>query len=151
MHRFSLFLSVFFLTAASLFLAACGKDEPEPDPYHLQCKIEGAQWTATKSVSGEYNSGTIIVNGVSQSDDTLRLLIQDQAPGSYPIKNISNICILKKDGTTYLPLNSADGELVILAHDEVNKVIEGSFHYTADGGAGNWLVITDGKFKAAYQ
>jgi hypothetical protein len=146
----SVFKLLILFGVALTLTSSCGKD-PEPDPFLLQCKIEGINWSASKSLTGEFNSGLIIVNGVSQGNDTLRLLIKDTQPGSYPIKNISNIFILKKGSETYLPLNSADGTLVISAHDEANKLIEGSFHYTADGGTGNWLVITDGKFKTTYQ
>jgi hypothetical protein len=145
---------VFYLLivfSAALILATSCDKEPEPDPYVLQCKIEGVSWNAARSLTGELNNGLIIVNGVNNINDTLRLLIKDNQPGSYPIKNISNICILKKDGNTYVPLNSAEGTLVITKHDEAARLIEGTFHYTADGGSGNWLVITDGRFRTNYQ
>ena len=136
----------------SLLILACTKEEePEPIPDFLQCKIDGTVWKALKSLSGEYNSGIIIINGISHSNDTLRILIADQDQGTYPIKNIHNITIFKTQGKTYVPLNSADGYLTIKTHDTALKVIEGSFYLTADAGGGDWKEITDGSFKTVYQ
>lgn len=136
----------------SLLILSCTKEEePEPIPDFLQCKIDGTDWKALKSLTGENNNGIIIINGVSHSDDTLRMLIADQESGTYPIKNTHNITILKTQGKTYVPLNSADGFLTIKTHDTGLKVIEGSFYFTADAGGGDWKEITGGSFKTVYQ
>jgi hypothetical protein len=136
--------------AVVLVFVGCNKD-PEPIPDFLQCTIDGSAWSATKSIPGEMNSGTIIVNGINATNDTLRILIQDHAVGTWPIKNIQNITIYKAEGKTFIPLNSADGFLTIKAHDTVNKLIEGSFYLTVDAGGGDWKVITGGSFKTVYQ
>lgn len=134
-----------------LLTAIACEEEPVPVADHLTCNIEGVSWKAGKSLTGTYDNGNIILNGISTTLDTLRLLIQDQQTGTYPIKNTRNICIYKKAGITYIPLNSAEAALTITSHDTVGKIIEGTFYYTADGGSGNWLVVTAGSFKSAYQ
>ncbi len=134
-----------------LLISAC-KDEPEPEPIpdFMKCKIQNVEWKASKSLTAEQNTGIIILNGISHSNDTLRLLISDHTPGTWPIKNIQNITILKTEGKTFVPLNSADGFLTIKSHDTVSKIIEGTFYLTVDAGGGDWKEITDGSFKITY-
>jgi hypothetical protein len=142
------YVGILFVFIALLF-SHCDK-EPEVEPDHFRCRIDGVTWDAGNSLTGEVNEGLIILNGVSGKGDTLRMLIQDQLPGTYPIKNISNITILKTGGKTYLPLNSADGFLTITRHSQEDALIEGSFYLTVDAGQGDWKEITDGKFKVTY-
>jgi len=148
MKQYRAFSGVFLILMVILF-CHCDK-EPEVVPDHLKCRIDGVSWDASQSLTGELNGGLIILNGVSGKGDTLRMLIQDQQPGTYPIKNISNITLLKTGGKTYLPLNSADGFLTITSHLQEDAVIEGSFYLTVDGGQGDWKEISEGKFKVSY-
>ncbi len=130
-----------------LFLWSCDK-EPEVEADFLQCNVDGVNWQATQSLTGNVQQDMIIVNGVCAKGDTLRMLIQDHEPGTHLIKNIRNITLLKTEGKTYVPLNSADGYLTVTEHDE--SVIKGTFYLTVDAGQGDWKEITGGGFKVTY-
>lgn len=149
-RKFKTIVPVMLLVITIAF-AGCSDEYTLEVAEKLTCKVDGVEFNATKSFTAEMISGTIIINGVNNSNDTLRLLIQDQEPGVYPIKNIQNICIFKTKGQTYVPLNSADASLIILHHDTANRLIEGGFYYTADNTTGDWLEITDGYFRTTYQ
>jgi hypothetical protein len=127
---------------------ACDKTPEEPVDF-LSCQIEGKQWNSDNRMSAEINGQLIIIEGVS-GNDSLRMMLQDHDPGTYPIKNTSNVTILKTGGKTYIPLNSADGFLTVARHSESEKVIEGSFYLTVDAGQGDWKEITEGAFRATY-
>ncbi len=143
-------LAVVLLIAGTFSFVGC-KEEPAPIVDSLTCKLDGIAWKATKSLTAEKDQDLLIINGVNAASDTLRILLKDQQAGTWPIKNIQNICILKKNGATYVPLNSADAALTITSHDTAGKLIAGSFYYTADDGAGNWVVVTGGSFRCTYQ
>ncbi|HRZ43186.1 MAG TPA: DUF6252 family protein [Bacteroidales bacterium] len=135
--------------AGMMAMTGC-KEEPVPEVDFLKCKIEGVAWEANKSLSANMDQGILILNGVNAANDTLRFLMQDHQPGTWPVKNIQNIIVYLKNGKTYVPLNSADAALTITSHDAAAKVVKGTFYYTADDGAGNWLVITGGEFRCTY-
>jgi hypothetical protein len=147
---FALMSALALVSALTVNLTGC-KEEPEPVVDSLTCKIGSVLFKADKSLTGTVDQGILIINGVNLAGDTLRMLLQDQQPGTYPIKNIQNIMVYKKNGTTYLPLNSADAALTILSNDVSVKLITGTFYYTADDGAGNSLLITNGNFRCTYQ
>ncbi len=142
------FLTTLILISFAFSFFACDKEPEEPVDF-LSCRIDGKGWKSDNTLYGERNGNMIIVEGVS-GNDTLRMLLQDQSPGTYPIKNTSNITILKTGGKTYIPLNSADGFLTINRHNESEKTIEGTFYLTVDAGQGDWKEITDGAFRASY-
>jgi hypothetical protein len=145
-----LFLVFALLIGTVLLFTACDK-EPEEVADFLRCSLDGKVWTASSAIQGSVADPLIILNGINQQGDTLRMLIQDQQPGTFPVKNTQNVTILKTAGKTYIPLNSADGYLTISKHNTGNKTIEGTFYLTLDGGQGDWKELTEGSFKVTYQ
>ncbi len=150
LKSFALIIASSMMAFAFLFSGCDKEPEPLPEIDHLRCKIENILWESNLALTGEQHSGVIILNGINTTQDTLRLLIENLEPGSYPIKNTSNIIIYKKGGVTYLPLNSDESELSITVHDVAAKRIEGTFYYTAVDGSGNRLKVKDGKFRTTY-
>lgn len=142
--------TILIVLTLSVAVTGC-KEEPIPEVDFLKCKIDGVTWEANKSLSGNMDQGILIMNGTDAANDTLRFLIQDHQVGTWPVKNIQNIIVYKKSGKTYVPLNSADAALAITSHDATTKIVKGTFYYTADDGAGNWLVVTGGEFRCTYQ
>ena len=143
-------LFVLIAVAAVTFIAC--DDDSEPVPLEeLSCKVEGVKWNATKSLTAEMNNGVVILTGVNNNNDTLRLLIQDHEPGIHPVKNIQNIIVYKSQDITYLPLNSAEASLIVVDHDVVAKYIWGGFFYTGISGTGDRVEISDGVFRFFYK
>jgi len=138
------------LTFVIVLFSSCDKEPAEVKDF-LRCALDGKAWTASAAVYGSMADPLIVLDGITSQGDTMRLLIQDQQPGTYPVKNTRNVTILKTAGKTYIPLNSADGGLTISKHDAVAKLIEGTFFLTLDGGQGDWKELTDGSFKVKYQ
>lgn len=148
MNRSPLAFLVTCVVAAALFVS-CDK-EPQVVEDFMKCTVDGKAWSASSSVFGSVNQNLLVLNGVNLAGDTLRLLIQDQQTGTWPVKSTQNVTILKTAGKIYIPLNSADGFLTITKHDLGAKVIEGTFYLTLDGGQGDWKEVTGGSFKTTY-
>lgn len=148
-NRVNVFV-VLMVVAISLTLSACD-DDSEPVPLEeLSCKVESVVWNATSYLTAEMNNGVVIITGVNNNNDTLRLLIQDHEPGVHPVKNIQNIIVYKTQDITYLPLNSAEASLIVVDHDVVAKYIWGGFFYTGISGTGDRVEISDGVFRVYY-
>lgn len=148
-NRVNVFV-VLMAVVIAVTLSAC-TDDSDPVPLEeFSCKVEGVSWNAMQSFTAEINNGVVIVNGVSNNNDTLILLIQDHEPGVHPVKNTQNIIVYKSQDETYLPLNSAEANLIVVEHDEVAKWIWGGFFYTGINVTGERVEITDGVFRVFY-
>jgi len=116
-----------------------------PCPPKVTAKIDGVPWESGGNVSGSVAGNQI---QISSANGTATLNVIHQGPfeaGSYNLYQA--LYMINSPQTTYI---SNQGTITFLTWDPQNKVVSGTFSFTAfeASGVGDTIQVTDGTFES---
>lgn len=162
--KLTLYNAIGILILITIFLLSVSCKKEHLPEYYFKCKVDGKEFVPdncanclTKTLYGD----TLILLGASEGNSSIGLaimkdkmkvgnynlsieIIEDEGTGSYDniIGSPSNIFRTDSIRT---------GQLLLKVFDKSNKIIEGTFYFTAYNPIQNKTVkITDGKFRLQY-
>lgn len=120
---------------------------PGPDQDFLRAVVDGSNFEALLIEPDEdLVDNTIIIEGLAGTNSILLEFPNDILPGNYPIT------LTGPQFGEFADINGVAeaemGNLVITSHDQVARIVEGTFEFTTE--APNLNVITSGEFRVSY-
>lgn len=154
-------MKLILLIASVLFLSGACEKEHLPE-FYFKCKVDGKEYVpdnCANCVISEILRDTVLILGGNKGFETLGVGINDTRgiqTGNYILNEVVGRRGDYKFATTpidrYFTNNTHNGNLSITTFDKINKIIAGTFYFTAYNAVQNKTVkITDGKFRLQYK
>lgn len=151
----TLLLLSFFVS--SLFLSGCKKEDDDAKDddiilptISMTTKLDGTAWTAS-TVNATYN-GYLGIAGANSTGGTIMFTLNELREGTFEFGEKITVFATysSSEQVTYTTVPHGSGELIITSLDTENKIITGTFHFSAKNMTGQVINSTDGQFTTDY-